>query len=92
VDKVCNARVFSKMDVHTGYNNIWVKEGDEHKTAFKTNMGLYENTVMPFGLKNAPAVFQQFMNTEFIDLTADGRVIIYMDDILIATSDNITEH
>jgi hypothetical protein len=55
-------------------------------------MGLYKNTVMPFGLKNAPAVFQRFMNTEFTDLTATGQVIIYMDDILIATSDNITEH
>jgi hypothetical protein len=54
-DKVCNAQIFSKMDVHMGYNNIQVKEGDEHKTAFKTNMGLYENTVMPFGLKKAPA-------------------------------------
>jgi hypothetical protein len=73
-------------------NNIWVKEGNKHKTAFKTNMGLYENTVMPFSLKNAPAVFQQFMNTEFVDLTATGKVIIYMDDILIATLDNITEH
>jgi hypothetical protein len=57
VDKVRNARIFSKVDVRAGYNNIRVKEGDEHKTAFKTNMGLYENTVMPFGLKNAPAVF-----------------------------------
>jgi hypothetical protein len=92
VDKVCNAWIFSKVDVHAGYNNIRVKEGNEHKTAFKTNKGLYENTVMPFGLKNVPAVFQQFMNTEFTDLTATGQVIIYMDDILIATSDNITEH
>jgi hypothetical protein len=57
VDKVCNAQIFSKVDVRVGYNNIRVKEGDEHKTAFKTKMGLYENTVMPFGLKNAPAVF-----------------------------------
>jgi hypothetical protein len=92
VDKVRNARIFSKVDVRAGYNNIRVKEGDEHKTAFKTNMGLYENTVMPFGLKNAPAVFQRFMNTEFTDLTATGHVIIYMDDILIATEDDITKH
>jgi hypothetical protein len=47
---------------------------------------------MPFGLKNTPAVFQWFMNMEFMDLTATGKVIIYMDDILIATMDNITEH
>jgi hypothetical protein len=80
------------VDVRAGYNNIRVKEGDKHKTAFKTNTGLYENTVMPFGLKNAPAVFQRFMNTEFTDLTATGKVIIYMDDILIATEDDITIH
>jgi hypothetical protein len=92
VDKVHNAWIFSKVDVCAGYNNIQVKEGNEHKTAFKTNMGLYKNTVMPFGLKNVPAVFQRFMNTECTDLTATGQVIIYMDDILIATSDNITEH
>jgi hypothetical protein len=80
------------VDIQQGYNNIRVKEGNEHKTAFKTNMGLYKNTMMPFGLKNAPAVFQQFMNTEFVDLTATGKVIIYMDNILIATPDKITEH
>jgi hypothetical protein len=92
VDKVRNTRIFSKVDVRAGYNNIRVKEGDEHKTAFKTNMGLYENMVMPFGLKNAPAVFQRFMNTKFTDLTATGKVIIYMDDILIATEDDIAMH
>jgi hypothetical protein len=92
VDKVHKAWIFSKVDVQQGYNNIWVKEGDEHKTVFKTNMGLYKNTVMLFGLKNTPAVFQRFMNTEFRDLTATGKVIIYMDDILIATPDNIMEH
>jgi hypothetical protein len=92
VDKVCDTHIFSKVDVQQGYNNIQVKEGNKHKTAFKMNMGLYKNKVMPFGLKNAPAVFQRFMNTEFRDLTATGKVIIYMDDILIATSDNVMKH
>ncbi len=46
------------MDVHTGYNNIRFREGNEEKAAFKTNMGLFELTVMPFGLRNALAVFQ----------------------------------
>ena len=58
VDKVQNAKLFTKVDVRKGYNNIRVKEGDEHKAAFKTNMGLFEPVVMPFGLRNAPAVFQ----------------------------------
>ena len=42
VDKVQNAKLFMKVDVQKGYNNIWVKEGDEHKAAVKTNMGLFE--------------------------------------------------
>ncbi len=58
VDKVWDAHLFTKMDVHAGYNNIRFREGDEEKAAFKTNMGLFEPTVMPFGLHNAPAVFQ----------------------------------
>ena len=56
------------------------------------NQGLYEPTVMPFGLRNAPAVFQRMMNTQFADITATGQVIIYMDDILIATQDNLKTH
>jgi len=50
VDKVQDARLFTKMDVRAGYNNIRFREGDEEKAAFKTNMGLFEPTVMPFGL------------------------------------------
>jgi hypothetical protein len=92
VDKVWNARLFSKVDVRAGYNNIRIREGDEYKAAFKTNMGLFENTVMPFGLRNAPSVFQRMMNTQFVDIIATGKVIIYMDDILIATPDNKEEH
>ena len=80
------------MDVRAGYNNIRFREGDEPKAAFKTNKGLYKPTVMPFGLRNAPAVFQRMMNTQFSDITATDEVIIYMDDILIATPDNIPTH
>ena len=92
VDKVQNARLFTKMDVHAGYNNIRFREGNEANAAFKTNMGLYEPTVMPFGLRNTPAVFQRMMNMQFADVTASGQVIIYMDDILIATEDNTKKH
>jgi hypothetical protein len=92
VDKVKDARLFSKMDVRAGYNNIRIKEGNEYKAAFKTNMGLFENTVMPFRLQNTPSVFQQMMNTEFADIIATGKVIIYMDDILVATHNDLEEH
>ncbi len=92
VDKVRDAWLFTKMDVRAGYNNIHFREGDEEKAAFKTNMGLFEPTVMPFGLRNAPAVFQRMMNTQFADIIAMGKVIIYMDDILVATKDDKEEH
>ena len=65
VDKVKGAKYFSKMDIHWGYNNIRIKEGDEWKAAFKTNRGLFEPTVMFFGLCNSPATFQNMMNDIF---------------------------
>jgi hypothetical protein len=75
-----------------GYNNIWIREGDEHKAAFKTNMGLFEPVVMPFGLRNAPAVFQHMMNMQFADLIATGKVQVYIDNILIAMEDDPAIH
>ena len=92
IDKVQKAKLFSKVDVREGFYNIRVAEGDEWKAAFKTNSGLYEPTVMPFGLKNTPAVFQRMMNTQFTNLIAQGHTIIYMDDILIATKNDPIVH
>ena len=87
VDKVSNAKIFTKVDVRAGYNNIRIKEGDQNKAAFKTNIGLYEPVVMPFGLRNAPAVFQRMVNVQFADILAKEGVVNYMDDFLIATND-----
>ena len=83
IDKLLGARVFTKLDIQWGYNNIRIREGDEHKTVFKTPLGLFESCVMTFGLCNAPATFQTFMDTQFADFLATGRVVIYLDDILI---------
>ncbi|KAF8754225.1 hypothetical protein RHS01_06321, partial [Rhizoctonia solani] len=83
------AKVFTKLDLRWGYNNVRVKEGDEWKTAFRTKYGLYESLVMTFGLTNAPASFQHFMNKLFKDLL-DVCVIIYLDDILIYSKDDAT--
>jgi hypothetical protein len=91
IDKLKNARIFTKVDLRWGYNNVRIKEGDEWKAAFKTNKGLFEPTVMFFGLMNSPATFQAMMNTIFKDLIDQGKVIIYMDDILIFTT-NLEEH
>jgi hypothetical protein len=59
------AVVFTKFDIRQGYNNIRIKEGDEHKAAFKTRRGLFEPMVMYFSLCNSPATFQAFMNDIF---------------------------
>src|ERR1700738_3104482 len=84
-DRVCGAKLFSKIDLKTGFNLIRIKQGDEWKTAFRTRYGLYEYLVMPFGLANAPATFQNMMNDIFRDLI-DRGVLIYMDDFLIYTT------
>jgi hypothetical protein len=81
-DRVRGAKIFTKIDVKNGYNLIWIKPGDEWKTAFKTWYGLYKYTVMPFGLSNAPATFQNMMNHIFQD-SLDLGLIVYLDDILI---------
>ena len=83
IDKLHEGRYFTKLDVRWGYNNIRIKKGDEWKAAFKTSLGLFEPLVMTFGLCNAPATFQTFMNGIFEDLVFQGHVVVYLDDILI---------
>ena len=65
VDNMGTKRVFTKMDLRWGYNNIRIKEGDEWKTAFTTHVGSFELVVMFFGLTNSPAIFQTMMNDIF---------------------------
>ena len=83
---------FTKFDIRSGYNNVRIKKGDEWKAAFKTNKGLFEPTVMFFGLTNSPATFQMMMDDIFSHELATGEVVIYMDDILIATEGDLTKH
>ena len=92
IDKVQKVKLFSIIDICKGFYNICVAEGDEWKVDFKTNSGLYELTVMQFGLKNAPTIFQRMMNTQFTDVITQGYIIIYFDDILIATEDDLEAH
>ena len=92
IAQVQNAKIFTKVDVRWGYNNIHIKEGDEYKAAFIMNQGLFEPTVMFFGLTNSPMTFQTMMNAIFAPEIAKGWLIIYMDDILIATRDDPKFH
>ena len=81
-----------KVDIWWGYNNVCIKEGDEHKVAFITNQGLFKPTVMFFGLTNPPATFQMMMNMIFAEEIAEGWLIVYMDDILVAMKDDQEFH
>ena len=92
IARVQNAKIFTKIDIWWGYNNIWIKEGDEHKAAFIMNQGLFEPTVMFFRLTNSPATFQTMMNAIFAPEIAKGWLIVYMDDILITTRDDLKFH
>jgi hypothetical protein len=76
IDRLCGTCYFTKFDICVGYNNIRIKEGDEYKAAFKTPLGLFEPLVMTFGLCNAPATFQTFMNHIFQDMVDEGHVVV----------------
>jgi len=86
-DKLKEAKIFTKLDLRWGYNNVRIKKGDEWKAAFKTNEGLFEPRVMFFGLCNSPATFQNMMNDIFRDMIDEGWLVIYIDDMLLFSKD-----
>ena len=79
VGKAC---LYTTIGLRHAYHLVRIAEGDKWKTAFWTHYGSFEWLIMPFGLSNAPAAFQRFMNDIFSDLL-DVNVTIYLDDILI---------
>jgi hypothetical protein len=81
-DQLADAKVFSMVDLRSGYHKIKIRLEDVPKTTFSTRYGLYEYLVMSFGLTNAPAHFMYLMNSVFM-LELDKFVMVFIDDILI---------
>jgi hypothetical protein len=81
-DQLAGARVFSKIDLRSGYHQIKIRDEDILKTAFSIRYGLYEYLVMSFGLTNAPAHFMYLMNSVFM-LELDKFVVVFIDNILV---------
>jgi hypothetical protein len=88
--RLSKARYYPKLDVHDAYNMIRHAEEEEWKTAFRTRYGLFESLVMPVGLTDAPASFQEFINdtsSPFLDIFCTA----FLDDILFYIH-NLKEH
>jgi len=85
IDNMGSKKVFTKMDLRWGFNNVRIKEKDEWKEVFTTHIGSFELTVMFFGMTNLPATFQAMMNEILRDLINEGKVAAFVDDVLVET-------
>ena len=85
LENIGTKKLFTKMDLRWGYNNIRIKEGNEWKTAFTMPEGSFEPTVMFFGLTNSLATFQAMMNKLLRDLINTGKVAVFIDDVIVGT-------
>ena len=85
LNRLEGAKYFTRLNLRNAYHLIRIREGDEWKTAFKTRYGLYEYTVMPFGLINAPVTFQAYIDQVLTGMI-NTELIAFLDDILIFES------
>ncbi len=89
-ERLQGASFFTKLDLRNAYHLVRIREGDEWKTAFNTPRAHFGYSVLPFGLSNAPAVFQALVNDVLKDMV-DQFIYVYLDDILIF-SHSLQEH
>ena len=87
IKNISTKKVFTKMDLRWGYNNVRIKEEDEWKAVFMTPEGAFEPTVMFFGLTNSLATFQAMINELLRDLINIGKVVAFIDDMIVGTED-----
>lgn len=85
IDMLCGKCYFSSLDLKEGFHHMFMSEDSVKYTAFVTPFGQYEYLKMPFGLKNAPARFQRYVNEVLSGLIRSGDVVVYVDDFLVAT-------
>ena len=85
IDNMGSKKVFTKMDLRWGFNNVRIKEGDKWKGAFTMHIGSFEPTVMFFGMTNSPATFQAMMNKILRNLINEGKVAAFVGDVLVGT-------
>ena len=90
IDRMSGAKVFSKIDLRSGYWQMPIRPSDTEKTAFRTRYGHFEMLVVPFGLTNAPPHFTNMIQDLLCDML-DDFVVVFLDDICIY-SQNVTEH
>ena len=84
IDSIGKKKIFTKIDLHWGYNNVRIKERDKWKTAFLTPEGSFEPMVMFFGLTNSPATFQTMMNNLLRDLVVEEKVAVFINNVMVA--------
>ena len=85
IDNMGSKKVFTKMNLRWGFNNVRIKEGDKWKGAFTTHIGSFEPTVMFFGMTNLPATFQAMMNEILRDLINEEKIAAFVDGMLVGT-------
>jgi len=83
IDNMESKKVFTKMDLRWGFNNVRIKEGDEWKGAFTMHIGSFEPTVMFIGMTNSLAMFQAMINEILRDLMNEGKVVAFVDNVLV---------